>query len=244
LLAVSQAVKDDLVVQGLDPERITVLYNALSPDEFFALRDARAVRAEFGADMLTPVVGTFAHLSEKKGHRELFGAMPTVVREVPDTQFWIVGSGTLLDELQAIARRDGIAANVRFLGYRRDVPDLMHAIDVMALPSRREPCALVYVEAALSGKPIVACRSGGAPESIADGETGLLVPVQNSAAIAEAILTLITNRDRAAVMGNAGYERARELFGWDRFITSLEAVYERVIEEHQHTLRVQRRPAA
>jgi glycosyltransferase involved in cell wall biosynthesis len=244
LLAVSQAVKDDLVAQGLDADRITVLYNALSPDEFVASRDARSVRAEFGADLLTPVVGTFAHLSEKKGHRELFEAMPTIVREVPNSQFWIVGQGGLRDELQTIARRDDIAANVRFLGYRRDVPDLMHAIDVMALPSRREPCALVYVEAALSRKPIVACRSGGAPESIADGETGLLVPVRDSAAIAQAILSLITNRDRATQMGSAGHERARELFGWERFVTSLEAVYERVIDERQREFGVTYRPAA
>jgi glycosyltransferase involved in cell wall biosynthesis len=244
LLAVSQAVKDDLVAQGIDAQRITVLYNALSPDEFVASRDARSVRAEFGADTITPVVGTFAHLSEKKGHRELFAAMPLVVRELPDAQFWIVGQGKLRDELQMIARRDGIAANVHFLGYRRDIADLMHAIDVMALPSRREPCALVYVEAALSKKPIVACRSGGAPESIADGATGLLVPVRDSVAIAEAILALLTNRERAAQMGHTGYERARDLFGWERFVTSLEAVYERVIEEREHTLRMQHRPAA
>jgi glycosyltransferase involved in cell wall biosynthesis len=120
----------------------------------------------------------------------------------------------------------------------------MHAIDVMALPSRREPCALVYVEAALSKKPIVACRSGGAPESIADGATGLLVPVRDNDAIAEAILTLLTNRERAAQMGHAGYARARDLFGWDRFVTSLEAVYQRVVEEREHTLLLQRRPAA
>jgi glycosyltransferase involved in cell wall biosynthesis len=244
LLAVSQAVKDDLIDQGIDADRITVLYNALSPDEFVACRDARSVRAELGADMVTPVVGTFAHLSEKKGHRELFTAMPTIVRQVPNTQFWIVGQGDLRDELQTIARRDGIGANVHFLGYRRDVPDLMHAIDVMALPSRREPCALVYVEAALSRKPIVACRSGGAPESIADGQTGLLVPVRDSAAIAEAILTLITNRDRATQMGEAGYERARELFGWEKFVTSLESVYERVIEEREREFGAVYRTAA
>jgi glycosyltransferase involved in cell wall biosynthesis len=244
LLAVSHAVKEDLVAQGIDPARITVLYNALSPEEFVAGRDARAMRAELAADVTTPVVGTFAHLSEKKGYRELFEAMPVIVRTVPNVQFWIVGQGNLLDELQTIARRDGIAGNVRFLGYRRDIADLMQAIDVMALPSRREPCALVYVEAALSKKPIVACRAGGSPESIADGETGLLVPVRDSVAIAEAILTLLTDCQRAARMGQAGYERARSLFGWERFITSLEAVYERVLDERNCPSRTWQRPAA
>jgi glycosyltransferase involved in cell wall biosynthesis len=231
LLAVSRAVKDHLVSAGIEARRITVLYNALSPDEFRPTRDPLSVRAEFGADESTPVVGTFAHLSEKKGYRELFAAMPTVLRMLPATQFWIVGHGPLADELQATTRRNGLAASVRFLGFRRDVADLMHAIDVMALPSHREPCALAYIEAALSRKPIVGCRAGGAPESIADGETGLLVPVRDPAAIAEAILTLLTNRRQAAQMGQAGYERARALFSWEKFIDTLEGVYERVLDE-------------
>jgi glycosyltransferase involved in cell wall biosynthesis len=231
LLAVSNAVKDDLVRQGISGSRITVLYNAVAPDDVLPSRDVASVRAELGAEGDTPVVGTFAHLTEKKGHRELFDAIPTVVRMLPSAQFWIIGEGKLLGELQATARRYGVQSNVRFLGFRRDVADLMQAIDVMALPSRREPCALVYTEAALARKPIIACRAGGAPESIADGETGLLVPVQNSDAIANALLTLMTNRERAAQMGQAGYERARELFGWERFIATLEAVYDRVLDE-------------
>lgn len=244
LLAVSNAVKEHLVDQGINPDRITVLYNAIASDDFRPTRDPLSVRAELGADAETPIVGTFAHLSEKKGHRELFEAMPMVLRKLPRTQFWIVGEGKLLDELQASARRNGILPNVHILGYRRDVADLMHAIDVMALPSHREPCALVYVEAGLSRKPTIGCLAGGAPETIAHNETGLLVPVRDSAAIAEAILTLLTNRRRAAQMGEAGYERARELFGWERFIGTLEGVYERVLDERGAPSRSTKRPAA
>jgi glycosyltransferase involved in cell wall biosynthesis len=231
LLPVSQAVKQHLVEQGLDPSRMTVLHNALAPDDFRPTRERVSVRSEFGAGPETPVIGTFAHLSVKKGHRELLQAVPAVLREVPDAQFWIVGQGSRLAELRSRARELGISANLRFLGYRRDVADLMNAIDVMALPSHREPCALVYIEAALSRKPIVACRAGGAPESIADGETGLLVPVRHSRGIAEALLELLTNRGRAIQMGNAGYQRALDLFGWERFIHTLEGVYERVLDE-------------
>jgi glycosyltransferase involved in cell wall biosynthesis len=244
LLAVSNAVKDDLVRQRIDPQRITVLCNALAEEEFHPTRTVAAVRAEMLADANTQVVGTFAHLSEKKGHRELFEAMPVVLRELPHTQFWIVGQGNLSSELEATARRHGVLANVRFLGYRRDVADLMHAIDVMALPSHREPFGLVYVEAALARKPIVACRAGGAPESIADGETGLLVPVRDSAAIAQALITLLTNRGRAVQMGQAGYERAHELFSWERYLSTLEAVYEQVLNSVAVGRRSPKRPAA
>jgi glycosyltransferase involved in cell wall biosynthesis len=244
LLAVSNAVKKHLVDQGIPGERFTVLHNAMSPDDFYATRDPLLVRAELGAETDTPVVGTFAHLSRKKGHYDLFGAMPAVLRELPKTQFWIVGQGKLWRELHEIAERNGVMKNVRFLGFRRDVADLMNAIDIMALPSRREPCALVYVEAALSRKPCIACRSGGAPESIADGETGILVPTRNSAAIAESLLMLLTNRDRANRMGQAAYERAVGVFGWDRFIYTLEQVYERVLDETAAQRASQHRSAA
>lgn len=232
LLAVSHSVKRDLVKQGIDPDKFTVLHNAISPDDFYATRDPLLVRAELGADADTPVVGTFAHLSRKKGYRELFEAIPVVLRQLPKAQFWIVGEGKLWEELHETAEKTGVMQNVRFLGFRRDVANLMNAIDVMALPSRREPCALVYVEAALSRKPSIGCRSGGAPESIAEGETGLLVPVGDGPAIAESLLTLLTNRDCAARMGRAAYDRAVGIFGWDRFIHTLERVYERVLDEN------------
>ena len=244
LLAVSHAVKRDLVKQGIAPEKFTVLHNAISPDDFYATRDPNLIRAELGAEADTPVVGTFAHLSHKKGYRDLFEAIPTVLRQLPKAQFWIVGQGQLWKELHQIAEQTGVMANVRFLGFRRDVANLMSAIDVMCLPSKREPCALVYVEAALSRKPSIGCRSGGAPESIAEGETGLLVPVGDGPAVAESLLTLLTNRDYAMRMGRAGYDRAVGIFGWDRFMHTLEHVYERVLDENPARRRSGLRSAA
>jgi len=231
LLAVSQAVKDHLVNQGVPAERITVAHNALDPGDFIPTRSVDAVRGELGADAATPVVGTFAHLSVKKGFRELFEAIPDVLSDCPRAQFWIAGRGPLREELETTARVRGFLANVRFLGFRTDMADLIQAIDVLALPSHREPCALVFVESALLAKPILACRSGGAPESIADGQTGLLVPVGDSRQIASQLLLLLTNREQARKMGLAGRQRALDLFGWNRFLRTLEATYERVLDE-------------
>ena len=230
LLAVSNAVKQDMVDQGIAAEKITVLYNALGADEFVPSRDPQTVRSEFGADADTPIIGTFGHLSIKKGYRELFAAMPTILKQFPKTQFWVVGQGGLREELEEQARQGGFLSSVRFTGFRRDTADLMNAIDVMALPSHREPCALVYIEAALSARPIVACRAGGAVESVAEGETGLLVPVQNAPALAEAILRLLDNRDYACSLGQAGRARAKDVFSWERFTRTLEGVYDRVLD--------------
>ncbi len=231
LVAVSGAVKDDLVAQGIEADRITVLHNALSPEEFVPKRDPLAVRAEFGADANTPVVGSFGHLSVKKGYRDLFEAIPVVLKRNPRTQFWVIGKGKLREELENKARREGFLKSVRFTGFRNDAADLMNAVNVMALPSHREPHALVYLEAALSSKPIVACRAGGAVESIADGETGLLVPVRNGAAVADAINALLEDQALAKELGQAGRQRALEIFSWEKFTATLEGVYERMLGE-------------
>ncbi|HEX5472954.1 MAG TPA: glycosyltransferase family 4 protein [Lacipirellulaceae bacterium] len=231
LLAVSRAVKQHLVKQGIPAARITILPNALSPGDFYATRDPSLVRVEHGADPDTPVVGTFAPLSHEKGLLELFAAIPAVLRELPHAQFWIVGQGPLWHDLHEVARQSGVFDNVRFLGCRHDVPDLTNAVDVVAIPSWNEPCGSAYVAAALMRKPTVACRSGAAPESIEDGQTGLLVSPRNSSAIADALLAILTNRDRAAQMGQAAYDRSIEFAGWDRFVHTLEQVYERVLDE-------------
>lgn len=230
LIACSPAVKEHLIAQGLAPERITVLPNPVDPQTICPRRPAAAVRAEFGVNETTPIIGSFAHLSEKKGWREFLDAVPAVLRQHPTAQFWCVGEGAMLQELETRAQAGGYAANVRFLGFRRDVADLMNAVDIMALPSHREPFGIVYVEAGLLKKPTIACAAGGAPEVVVDGLTGLLVPPRCSVALAEAINKLLDDPAQAARMGQIGYERALEHFGWSAFLDKLETVYDAVAE--------------
>lgn len=231
LLAVSAAVKHDLVEQGVSSEKITVLHNALDPDEFRPTRNPLQIRAELGADRDTPVVAAFGHLSIKKGYHDLFRAIPLVLKSVPNCQFWMVGRGKLRAELARAAQAGGFADHVRFTGFRADAADVMNAIDVLALPSHREPFALVYLEAALLEKPVVGCRAGGAVESVADGETGLLVEVAHEQQIAAAITQLLVDRTLSRQFGRRGRERVLDDFTWERFATRLESVYERVLDE-------------
>lgn len=246
LIACSAAVKADLVAKGFDPERVTVMHYPVDAADQQAARSRSAVRAELGVEDDTPVVGTFAHLSVKKGYRELVQAAELVLNHIPRTQFWCVGEGRLREELEQSARAAGIDDRFRLLGFRRDVPDLMRAVDVMCLASHREPYGLVYVEAALAERPVIACDAGGAPEVIADGETGLLVPppfaardnapvatgldgARNVPALADAILTLLENRDQAAAMGRRARELVLERFAWPRYLARLRELYDRVL---------------
>jgi glycosyltransferase involved in cell wall biosynthesis len=229
LIACSEAVRQDLLAKGISAQRITVMHYPVDPDDMRPSRAAGAVRAELNATMETPVIGTFAHLSLKKGYRELVRAAEIVLRQMPTAQFWCFGDGPLRQELANTARSLGISDRFKLLGFRRDVPDLMHAIDVMCLPSHREPFGLVYVEAALAGKPVIACNAGGAREIIFHGKTGLLVPrADNVAALAEAILSLLDNRDRSATMGSYGREFALARFGWSQYLARLNELYNRI----------------
>ncbi len=165
LIACSESVKQDLVAKSIRAERITVLHYPIDPSDMQPSRSQADVRQELGVTLDTPVIGTFAHLSPKKGYRELVQAAALVLNCLPKAQFWCFGDGPLRAEIEQTARDLGIADRFKLFGFRRDVANLMDAIDVMCLPSRREPFGLVYVEAALAKKPVIACNAGGARRS-------------------------------------------------------------------------------
>jgi glycosyltransferase involved in cell wall biosynthesis len=238
LIACSNAVREDLIKKGIVGERITVMHCPLDASDMLPTRSRVDVRRELGAEHDTPIVGTFGHLSPKKGHRELIQAAALVLNCLPRTQFWCFGEGPLRSELEQTARELGITDQFKLFGFRRDVPDLMQAIDVMCLPSRREPFGLVYLEAALAEKPVIACRAGGTPEIITQGETGLLIPPPSGAAdsansqitaLADAIFRLVDNRTDAAAMGRRGRDLALSRFHWSRYVDQLRGVYDRVL---------------
>jgi glycosyltransferase involved in cell wall biosynthesis len=228
LIAVSQAVKTDLVRQGVRDEKISVLPNPVDADDVQPQRESATVRAELGADKSTFVVGTFAHLSEKKGWRDLMAAVPQVLAQQPNVQFWWAGDGPLRPQLEQWVEQNNLQKQVRVLGFRRDVADLMNAMDVMVLPSHREPFGLVYVEAALLNKPSIACDAGGAPEVVLHNQTGLLVPPQAPERLAQAILQLAQNQTLAQHMGVAARENALSQFGWQKYLHGLNEVYQKV----------------
>lgn len=236
LIACSHAVKRDLVERGIPAGQVSVMHCPVDPTDVAATRSPASVRDELGASASTKVVGTFAHLSEKKGYRELVEAAAVVIRELPDCQFWCCGEGPLREELESRSRALGISDRFRLLGFRNDVADLMGAIDVMALPSHREPFGLVYVEAALCECPTIACDRGGAPEIVVPGETGLLVPPRSPDSLASAILEVLGDAALASRMGRHGNERCRELFGWDNYLRDLCELYDRVIDESRSGL--------
>jgi glycosyltransferase involved in cell wall biosynthesis len=213
-IAVSQASRERLVrFLGLAPSSVTVVPNAVELGRFDApAAPARAaIRAAWGIPTAAPVLGSLARLSPQKGLTYLVTAMPSILAAHPDTYALVVGEGYLREELEAQARSLGVDQRMLFVGYHANTVDYLRAMDLFVLPSLYEGMPLSILEAMGAGLPVVATAVDGTPEAVLDGETGLLIPAADPAALATAIDALLADPDRAARMGLAGRARAEGL---------------------------------
>ena len=173
---------------------------------------ARArIRAGFGMPEGRVAIIAVSRLVWRKGYPELAAAM----RAVPEAELWVVGERLDSDQgpdMVALLREAGLGDRLRLLGYRTDVPALLAAADIFVLPSRTEGLPMSVIEAMLTGLPVVASRLPGTEEQVADGVTGLLVPVGDSAALGEALGALARDPFLRARMGEAGRQRALERY--------------------------------
>jgi phosphatidylinositol alpha-1,6-mannosyltransferase len=169
------------------------------------------------------IVGRLWSDERGKGHDALLEAWPAVRRRVPGAQLWIVGEGDDRARLVAKARDSGVGDAVHFLGRIDDceLGDLYRRAGLLAMPSRQEGFGLVYAEALWHGLPCVGSTADAAGEVIADGETGLLVPYGDAAAVGDAVASLLADPERRRRMGEAGARQARERFGYARFRADL-----------------------
>jgi glycosyltransferase involved in cell wall biosynthesis len=214
VVAVSKSAADRLSeLASLPRTRIEVIPNGIELDRYDPAGNAvgaSRVRRELGLGPDTVAVLVPAVLRPGKGHDTLLAAVPRVRRHVPDAAFLLAGDGELADALGARAQQLGGA--VRMLGHRNDMPGLMAAAAVVCLPSRSEAFPTVLLEAAASGRPVVATRVGGVPEVVDHGRTGILVPPADPAALAQALAELLQDAARRRRLGETALARARSDF--------------------------------
>lgn len=220
---------------SLGPHRLVTIYNGIALDRFSRQPSTRQeMRRSLGIPDGAPVITTVALLRPEKGHDELLAALPVVLERVPSARFLMVGGGRREQELRAAAAPYGAA--VQFLGMRDDVPALMSASDVLVLPSYTEALPTVLLEGMSNGLPVVATRVGGIPEIVQEGETGILVPPRDAAALASAILRLAQSPGEAQAMGERGRARVESVFDARLHAQKVADLYEQVGAEHAHTL--------
>ncbi|MDO9566917.1 MAG: glycosyltransferase family 4 protein [Candidatus Desulfaltia sp.] len=190
-------------------DKFSVVHSGINLDRFSRMSvDFAAMKRRLGIPEGNMVVGTVGRLTPVKGHKYLIKAAGKIVKTRPDTTFVFLGDGELSDELKKMTFSLGIEENIKFLGWRPDVAEVMSTFDIFALPSLNEGMGRVLVEAMALGKPIVASDIGGIPDLVVDGENGYLVPVGDVETLAARIRRLLDDPGKREEMGNTGQRYA------------------------------------
>jgi glycosyltransferase involved in cell wall biosynthesis len=233
VIAVSEAARDFLVRRKrYRADKIVVIPNGRDLSVFQPGRFRQEVRKELGLDASTPVIGVVGRLETQKGHTYLLQAWPEVLRQFPDARLLVIGDGSLRDALVEEARARG-GPSVIFTGFRADVPHLIDALDVLALPSLYEGMPLTAIEAAAMARPVVATAVDGTPEVVRDGETGRLVPAADPVALSRVLCQLLAQPDEARRMGERARQHALQHFDLDRQVAATAAVYRDVVAKRR-----------
>ncbi len=239
VLCQSREAMDEMIrTEFCEPERLALLGNGIDIREFDRTClnpfELNSLRNELGLTPRRPVVGFVGRLVREKGLVELFRAMNLVRALVPNAQLLVVGPDDpeKPDAITAdLSRSFGLTEGCVFTGLRTDMPSLYALMDVFVLPSHREGFPRAPMEASSMGVPCVVTDIPGCREVVEHGHNGLLVPAGEPVALADAICSLLTDRELAKRMGQAGRQRARERFDEERVFATVKASYARLLAE-------------
>lgn len=212
--------------------RIHVVHLATDPTRFRPGIDVTAVRQRYQLSDSRRWLLTVARLDPHKGVDTVLQALPAVLARAPDVRYAVAGDGPDRARVEQLAQRIGVADRVRFLGAVSDgdLPALYNAATLYVGPSRQserigvEGFGIAFVEASASGLAVVGGDSGGVPDAVRDGETGLLVPPEDPAAVAAAVNRLLGDAEFARRLGAAGRRAVETHYNWDRVLRELRAI--------------------
>ena len=225
IVVVGERQRDEIAAFGVAPRsKLLPIPLGLELSRFVeAERHRGELREELGLAADVPLVGIVARLVPIKAHEDFLQAASLVLKQQPGAHFVIVGDGERRAELERLANRLGRA--VHFLGWRRDLPRVYADLDVVALTSRNEGSPVALIEALASARPVVATAVGGVPEVVLHGETGLLVPPSEPAALAGCILRLLDDRAYAVRLGAVGRQHVYPRYDSRRLVDDMRALY-------------------
>lgn len=235
IYAVSEYVRRNVIdTCPVPPEKVHRLHNGLPLENFRPeVHDRREIRRALGIDPATLVVGIIGRLTPKKGHQEFLEAAEILTRQYPDRlTFLVVGGASHGEEAYEQKIRRRVADNpllqprVIFSGFRNDIPRMLAAIDLLAFPSYKEAFGNTLLEAMAMGVPIVASNSGGVPEIIEEGVSGILMPPRDGPALAAGLQKLIEAPELRRRLAQTGREVVARRFRFEDYIDRLEGIYQ------------------
>ncbi len=202
----------------VSPDKIVTVLNGINVSKFENAVPTELLRRELDPSGEAILIGTTGRLASQKGYVYLIKAMPLIIERYPKARALFVGEGPLEGELKSLAGELGIADKCRFLGFRKDIPELLACFDIFVLPSLWEGLSITILEAMAAGKPVVTTNIKGNREAIDNGVNGLLVNPADSLALADTVINLIRNKEHARNIGLMANRKVRESFSEERMI--------------------------
>jgi L-malate glycosyltransferase len=230
VLTNAKAIRHGLIEHDhLPPDKVCVVYNGVDLDRFRVPAEREKLFPGSAGNKLIVLVGNM--ITDVKGQPVLISAAPEIVKARPKTQFVLVGEGSKRSEFEQKVKDLGLAENFLFLGRRSDVPAILACCDIAVLPSLAEGLPNAVLEYLAAGLPVVATALGGNLEIIQDGATGLLVPPQDSQALAAALIRLLNDDLFAARVAGAGRAYVQENFSFERLVADVEQLYSKLLNQ-------------
>jgi len=235
LISVCDAMARKAIAAGVAKEdKFRTIYSGMELEHYYNSDVSIAEKQkELNLDPDVPVVGNISRLFEFKGHNYLLEAASRVVEVFPEAKFLLVGDGILRDRLIRQAEDLKIRDNIVFTGLveRKEIPKLISVMDVVVHTSLREGLPRVLTEALAMAKPVIAFEIDGMPEIIKDGENGYLIPPKDSIKLADSIIHLLKDKEKARRMGKAGRGMVNPAFELEVMVERISDVYKESIEE-------------
>lgn len=231
-VAISRAVADFMVAgRSVPPDRIRVIPNGIDLSRFHEVsRLSRGeCRARYGWPKEGALIGSAARFRREKGLQVLYEACMLLRSRFPDLRCVLAGDGPERDAMHRRTLQDGMEHKILFPGFVEDIPSFMRALTVLVVPSLQEGLSFSAMEAMAAGTPVTASRTGGLPELIEDGVTGLLVPPGDPGTLADALGRLLSDTSlRKKLAGNAG--RTVRAYNLETYVDRMVALYRQVLE--------------
>ncbi len=231
VIAISQQVKDHLIGDfHVKPQRIALVHNGIDAVRFTPVDAAVKLKKKSELGLRNDiVVGILARLSDVKGHCYLIEAMRSVLSFCPGTQLLIAGEGKMEEELKRKAGE--ISRDILFIREALETRDILSAIDIFVMPSLNEGLGLSLMEAMSMELPVVGSAVGGIKTLIRDQVNGILVEPANPKEIAQAIISLINDKDKARTLGINGRKYIEEEFSLQKMVSNTKGVYLRCLKK-------------
>lgn len=216
--------------QGITSKKVVTIYNGIDIRLYDQPIDVRKKHEQIGLSENDYIITCVANLIPVKNHKMLIHSFRQVVDAIPNTKLLLVGSGICQSELENLSKELGIFDKTIFLGRRWDVPEILKITDVFALSSLSEGLPLSVIEASASGIPVVVTDVGGNTEIVQNNVSGFVVNSGDTNGMAECIIRLLKDKEKALLFGNYGKKLVSEKFSIQRMVYNYEKIYLESIE--------------